>query len=84
MVENYLLCPPKYNAISRSAGQADADRSGSDRGKQKKERPDGRSFVSSLGKDYLLILRRSAKASAPRPNRPIVAGSGMGFVTVAS
>ena len=37
----------------------------------------GRSFVSSLEKDYLLILRRSAKTIAPRPSRPIVAGSGM-------
>ena len=42
----------------------------------KKERPGGRSFVSSLEKDYLRILRRRTIAKAPRPKRLIVAGSG--------
>lgn len=37
-------------------------------------------FVSSHGKDYLLILRRMTMAKAPRPRRPIVAGSGIGAV----
>ena len=37
-------------------------------------------FVSSLGKDYLRILRRRTIASAPRPSRPIVAGSGTACV----
>ena len=37
-----------------------------------------RSFVSSYGKDYLLSLRRMTIAKAPRPRRPIVAGSGTG------
>ncbi len=37
-------------------------------------------FVSSLEKDYLLILRRRTIASAPRPSRLIVAGSGTGAV----
>ena len=37
-------------------------------------------FVSSCNLDYLLSLRRSASAKAPRPNRPIVAGSGTGVV----
>ena len=39
-------------------------------------------FVSSLGKDYLRILRRRTIASAPRPSRPIVAGSGTGSACV--
>ena len=33
-------------------------------------------FVLSLEKDYFFILRRSTIASAPKPSRLIVAGSG--------
>jgi len=47
---------------------------------QKKERPEGRSFGSSFGKDYLRILRRRTIAKAPRPSRLIVAGSGTAAV----
>ena len=42
----------------------------------------GRPCVSSLEKDYLLILRRRTIARAPRPSRLIVAGSGTGALTV--
>lgn len=42
-----------------------------------KERPFGRSSLHPGNQDYLLIFRRSAITRAPRPIRPIVAGSGI-------